>query len=232
MRTQNRTERKIEERADRKEAAKAFLNSGPQKPRRRIKLFNILTLLSIMLVLLTLLVLSKSDVLNAGSFAGAKLDKYMLYRSDVDFRNAYEENLSQELYVYKYDKSILESIKSGVEISFKQNTTEKTNSLIGIFEGENKQIEKVGVIGVYQEDNGHFALGFKENAILLTSIINKINYDQAENYLKSKNIIDPKGDILLKSVIFEDEGREYIFYVENNAKFFYTIQSKKNLVEK
>lgn len=232
MRTQNRTERKVEARANRKEAAKAFLNDGPKKTRRKFKFFNILTLLSIMLVLITLLVLSKSDVLNAGSFAGVKLEKYMLYRSDKDFRNSYEEKINQDSNQYTYDKSIEDLIKSGGEISFKQKSTEKTNSLIGVYKSGNKQIEKVAVIGVYQEENGNFPLGFKENAILLTSIINRTDFDQAEKYLMSKNIIDANGDIILKSVIFLDQDKEYIFHVKNKTNFFYTIQAKKNLVEK
>lgn len=232
MRTPNRTERKIEARANRKEAAKTLLSNGPKKTRRKIKIFNILTFFSIIIVLLTLLVLSKSDVLNAGSFAGAKVEKYMLYSSDMDFKKVYEQKLNEDQDEYKYDKMINEQIKSGVELSFKQNSTKKTNSLIGTFEGKDRQIEKVGVVGVYQEENGHFALGFKENVILLTSIVNNISFEQAEDYLTLHKIINLNGDIFLESVIFEDQGREYIFYVENNAKFFYTIQTKKNLVEK
>ncbi len=231
MRKVSRGERKELARTQRRENAKEIMINGPKKTRKKLSLIHIMTLFSIMLVFLTMLVLSKSDVLNAGSFAGEKVEKYMLYSSQKDFQLNYEKKLSEENSNYKYDKNIDSVIVSGSEISFKQNSTKKTNSLIGISEGKSNQIEKVGVIGVYQEDNGHFPLGFKENAILLTSIVNEISYEDATVYLMSKNIIDHNGSIVLKSVIFEENGKEYIFHVDDINKFFYTIQVKKALVE-
>lgn len=231
MRKASRSERKQAARIQRRENIKEAMIQGPKKTRRKLSLINIATLFSIMLVFMTMLVLSKSDVLNTSSFAGAKVEKYMLYSSEKAFKTAYEEKLLQQNENYKYDKGIEDVLKSGLEISFKQNSTKKTNSLIGIFQGKDNQIEKVGVIGVYQEDNGHFPLGFKENAVLLTSIVNEISYEDATAYLMSKNIIDNNGSIVLKSVIFEENGKEYIFHVDDTNKFFYTIQVKKALVE-
>ncbi len=232
MRRESRSERKKAERIKRVEDMKETMIHGNKKTKKRPRAINILTLFSIMLFFLTMLVISKSDVLKAGSFAGVKVEDYMMYSSEKAFKTAYEETLSKQESDYDYDKGISEIIESGKEISFKQNSTPKTNSLIGIFKGKSEQIEKVGVIGIYQEDNGHFPLGFKENAILLTSIVNKMSYNEAENYLIKLRIVDHNGNIVLKSVIFEEDGKEYMFHVEHKNNFFYTIQLKRPLLEK
>ncbi len=234
MRKNSRSERKQLSRDQRREdIKKSSASKTTAKSRFSVNIVHVLTISSIMVVLVMLLLLSKNGSFSDSSFADQKLDKDMLYSSSDDFQQKYSAFINLNEYNFTYDKTPEKFIASAEnEISLKQESTSKTNSVIGIFSAENAQIQKIGVIGVYKEDNYNFPLGFKENMILVTAMQADISYEDAAQFLTGHGLINQSGDIVLQNVIFEHENKEYIFYINDKREFFFTVSNIIKLVEK
>lgn len=233
MRNSSRSERKQLLRAERREAVKkTSASKDTPKLRLKVNIVHVLTLSSIMVVIVMLLFLSKNSSLSDASFADQKLDNDMLYSSAEDFEKKYSDFIQASADNFTYDKTPEQFIDSAEnEISVKQISTSKTNSVIGLFSAENAQIQKIGVIGVYKKDNYSFARGFKENMVLVTAMAEESSYSEAHELLKQQGLINESGDIVLESMIFEHENKEYIFFVKDKKEFFFTASNKVKLVE-
>lgn len=233
MRNNSRSERKQLLRVERREAVKkTSASKDTPKTRLRVNIVHVLTLSSIMVVIVMLLFLSKSSGLNDASFADQKLDNDMLYSSAEDFEKKYSMFVEESSADFTYDKTPEQFIDSAQdEISVKQISTPVTNSVIGLFSAKNGQIQKIGVIGIYKDDNYSFARGFKENMVLVTAMAEKSSYSEAHELLKQQGLINESGDIVLESMIFEHENKEYIFFVKDKKEFFFTASNKVKLVE-
>lgn len=234
MRKNSRSERKELSRLERREAVKK--NSASKttaKSRLSVNIIHVLTLSSIMVVIVMLLFLSKNSSISKGIFADQKLDSGMLYSSSEDFEKKYSDFIGQNEASFTYEKTPAEFIDSAEnEISMRQKSTSKTNSVIGLFSANNAQIQKIGVIGIYKQDNYSFARGFKENMAIITALASNLNYQQALELLNEQGVLNESGDILLENVIFERENKEYIFYITEKKEFFFTVSDKIKLAEK
>ena len=233
MRKNSRSERKQLSRVERREAVKKnSASKAAAKSRLSVNIVHVLTLSSIMVVIVMLLFLSKNSSLSDATFADQKLDNDMLYSSAEDFEKKYSDFIDESKESFTYDKTPEKFINTSEnEISLKQESTSKTNSVIGLFSAKNAQIQKIGVIGVYKEDNYSFARGFKENMVIITAMASDLSYSEAHELLKKQGLINESGDIVLESVIFERENKEYIFYIKDKKEFFFTASNKIKLVD-
>ena len=231
MRLKNRSERKKIHRAQRKIS---FLNNEERHSLKKTKSLNlskIFILSSMAFIFLSLGLVANIDIIGRGAYADIILEEDMLFTSPESFLEKYEGTLTKIHGDIVHQKGIKEVVGfDSTEITYVQESTKLTNSVIGIYKGKGGQIDKAAVIGIYNENNRNFPLGFKENIIVLMSTVLEKSFEETQKILFNKNIVAESGGIILESAIFEYENKEFVFLIEGH-KFFFTIEAKKPLVK-
>ncbi|MBP2027246.1 hypothetical protein J2Z35_001040 [Acetoanaerobium pronyense] len=231
MRLENRTERKKVHRKDRKTVVLNNERKNSSKKKKSLSLSRVFILSSMAFIFLSLGLIANMDIIGRGAYADIILEEDMLFTSPESFLEKYEDTLTKINENILYDKGIKEIVgDDSNEITYVQESTKLTNSVIGIYRGENEQIDKVAVIGIYNEDNKNFPLGFKENVITLMSTVLEKSFEEIQMILFDENIVAESGGIILESAIFEYENKEFVFLIEGH-NFFFTIEEKKPLVK-
>lgn len=231
MRLENRSERKKLHRVERKSVFSNNEEKNSLKKKKSLNLSRIFILSSMAFIFLSLGLIANMDIIGRGAYADIILEEDMLFTSPDSFLEKYEDTLTKISGDIVYDKGIKEIVGfDSNEITYVQESTKLTNSVIGIYRGKNGQIDKAAVIGIYNENNTDFPLGFKENVIALMSTVLEEGFEEIQKILFDENIVAESGGIILESAIFEYENKEFVFLIEGH-NFFFTIEEKKPLVK-
>lgn len=234
MRSITRGERKKIHRENRREIlSKEHGLKEYSKKKKTINKSSILIFASILLIFLTLGLIASVDTIGRVGYVDVDvaLEEGMLFTSPESFLEKYKQTLTNLDGDIVHKKGIIEVVGSGSkEITYVQESTEITNTVVGIYKGRTNQIDRIGVIGIYREENPRFPLGFKENIITAISTVLDTSFNESEEILKNHNIVTDTGGIVLESAIFEYENKEFVFLVEGQ-NFFFTIEEKKPLVK-
>lgn len=143
------------------------------------------------------------------------------------FEEEYKEKILNGKKKYDYDKEIETTTRPEEEvISYIQKSSGKTGNYIQINKDSENKVLAIEAIGQYRKDNSKFPVAFKENVLIITSIIFDLEYNEAERTLIDYGILDQKGNLYLKKFNINKQSYRISFDVVGN-KFIYTISKNK-----
>lgn len=229
----SRGQRKEQARMERKQALQNGSYFQVKKKRCRNRSFT-LSMAMVLFMFALMGAFSLLHPLQAGSIlrwqTQGQIDPKVMFENKEDFLGAYDNALRSYDSHLQTDKTIRQiSYPTEEEISMEQVSTSQTNSLISVNLKDGK-IVKIGVVGIYQKDNDDFALGFKENMVLVTMIALDLERKQAEQML-SDHQISSSEDLFLQPKIFQSDNKEFIFHVVDKSRFYFTIENKTKMLQ-
>lgn len=233
MNGRSRTERKELARAQRRESLRdgSYFLPSRKKCRNRSLTLSLAMVLFIFALLGGMKALGFFDIFSfSDELSPEEAMKTLFFNEEVMVRE-YQKIVHDYASVFEEDKRLRDVIyPSETEISLKQVSTDVTKSLISAYLKEDR-ITKVAVVGLYDPNNNRFAMGFKENMILVSALALRVSPDEAEKLLEINGMFSEK-DLFLKPSIFEYEGKEFVFHIADQNNFYFSISKKQPLVSR